>query len=374
MKKNKKLSLRLGFMAGLVSISLLGTTAGSLAWYAYSHNVSFSYVGTSVSSSSILSIGLIDDEFYFNANDLNLYNLKREAVTKGTKTYSVVFAQSRSGFSLTALRKYLTDSPYAVDKLRPVTTKERAIDATGDLELWTSPEFSETSFTTRADTSEYVNLPFVFKIGSDSIASIQNKNVWITDAVVTAQQGIEDSVRVYVDGNNKFLMKPADDENRTGSTKVGGLLDLDGDGFYDYNSSLNTEYCYGSFGASPEMSNTGYPNDAEHAVLDDINGTGKNVGSTFLAKHLPGIYTASFPNPGPKIAEYYAYGKVKPGYDNEGNFVSDSSGGISIATTDSNGIAFATLTIFIEGWDHSVIDTAAGYEFNLGLRFEVDRA
>ena len=51
--------------------------------------------------------------------------------------------------------------------------------------------------------------------------------------------------------------------------------------------------------------------------------------------------------------------------------------GIPIANTGTNadnyGIGYSTMTIFIEGWDHTVIDKAVGYSFNLGLRFEINR-
>ena len=61
MIKEKKLSLRLGILAGLISLATLGSTAGTLAWYAYSRTVSFSYVGTTVASSSLLNVGLVDN-------------------------------------------------------------------------------------------------------------------------------------------------------------------------------------------------------------------------------------------------------------------------------------------------------------------------
>jgi len=375
MIKDKKLSLRLGILAGLVSISLIGATAGSLAWYAYSRVVTFSFIGTSVSSSSLLSVGLIDEDECFDSTDLATWDLAYETVEKGSEDVTVIFSKSRNGFEVNALRKYLTHYEYAVDRLYPVTSKGRAIDATGELQLFKAPESTETSFANRAPHSNYVYLPFVFKVDSDNTDYVVNKNIWITDSVVQAQRSIEDSIRVYVDGQNKFLMKPFDTENRTGSTKVGGLLDLDGDGYYDYNSSTNTEYCYGSFGSAPTISDSGYPNDEAHNQLVDINETGANTASTFLAKHRPGVlYATSFPNPGPDLAYYYSYGKVKPSVDGNGNYVSNANGGLAVARTGAdNGYAFADFTIYIEGWDHSIIDSNAGYDFNLGLTFEVDR-
>ena len=52
MTKEKKLSLRLGLLAGVTGLALLASTAGSLAWYAFSRTVSLSYVGTSIVGTS----------------------------------------------------------------------------------------------------------------------------------------------------------------------------------------------------------------------------------------------------------------------------------------------------------------------------------
>ena len=42
-------------------------------------------------------------------------------------------------------------------------------------------------------------------------------------------------------------------------------------------------------------------------------------------------------------------------------------------TTEESKVGFTTVTVFVEGWDHSMIDQKAGFRFNLGLTFEIDR-
>lgn len=51
------------------------------------------------------------------------------------------------------------------------------------------------------------------------------------------------------------------------------------------------------------------------------------------------------------------------------------SGGLPIVTTsnDDEAIGFATLTAYVEGWDHSIIDSNIGATFGLGLQFEINR-
>lgn len=376
MKKEKKLSLRLGMLAGISAMALLATTAGSLAWYAYSRTVDLSFIGTSVAGSSLLRVGLVEGENnVFSDADITNFGLVRETVQEGSKTNKICFSQSKTGFSTAALRKYLTIKGYAVDKLFPVTPNSRAIDAAGAFNLYRSEEDSHSNFTTPAETSGYVKLPFAFKIIDDNAQYVENKQVWITQAAVTSEGGIDSSLRVYVEGTNKFLMKPADQNNTTGSTKVGGLLDLDNDGYYDYDVLGGHEYCYGFYENTPTYSSSTYPEGSQYDVISDVNGVNdeNNVSSSFLAKHCPGVHTANIDAAKPLLCHYYNFGKVKPSVRNNGEYyVGDS--GIPIATT-SNGskIGYTTLTIYMEGWDYSIVDRNIGYSFNLGLRFEIDR-
>ena len=373
MNKEKKLSLRLGILAGLISLATLGSTAGTLAWYAYSRTVLLSFVGTTVASSSLLNIGLVDNDNYFTSEDLNTYSLHAEEVTEGSETNRIVWATSRSGFSLLALRHYLEQSPHAVDKLFPVTTKARNYNDTSDLALYRSPEVAETDFTHAADLNGYTVLPFAFRIIDDSSSYVGGKNVWLTEAVVEADHDAESSIRVFVDGANRFLMQPSDSSNSVGSTKVGGTLDLVGDGLYDRDPN-DKEYCYGQFENTPTYASTGYdgPN-----TLDNVNGVDdETTGTTFLAKHNPGVYVPDLDAAVPKVQTHAGVGKVKPSTQPDGSFYVDTvnGNGIPVATTSNTSkIGYATLTIFAEGWDHSIINQNAGYSFNLGLKFEIDR-
>ena len=373
MNKEKKLSLRLGLLAGLISLATLGSTAGTLAWYAYSRTVSFSYVGTTVASSSLLNVGLVDNGGCFSNDDLETYSLEREQVSEGSGTNTIVWSKSRSGFSLLALRQYLEFTHYAVDELHPITTKARNYDDTGALNLKRSPDVGETNLTVDADHDSYSVLPFAFRIIDANSQYVANKNVWLTDATVEASHDAESSIRVFVDGASKFLMQPSDQTNSVGSTKVGGLLDLVGDGYYDRDGS-NREYCYGDFVNTPTYAATGYAGADE---FDNVNGVeDETLGTTFLAKHNPGAYVPDIATAVPAVQTHAGVGKVKPSVSPSGDFYVDTENGngIPVATTSATSkIGYATLTIFAEGWDHAIINQNAGYQFNLGLRFEIDR-
>ncbi|MBQ7243788.1 MAG: hypothetical protein IJS52_06250, partial [Bacilli bacterium] len=69
-------------------------------------------------------------------------------------------------------------------------------------------------------------------------------------------------------------------------------------------------------------------------------------------------------------AHYLCFDDVKP-EEHNGIF----SGGYPIAHTsdDANSIATTTLKVYLEGWDHCVIDDVINAGFNLGLQFEINR-
>ena len=170
-------------------------------------------------------------------------------------------------------------------------------------------------------------------------------------------------------------MRPADRATTSGSTNVGGLLDLDGDGTYDYNDQDgNKEYYYGQCTGTPTNASDPYGVDPESAPLVNVNGvTDTSAASTFLAKHHKVSKIINNLNEiTPKVAEYETFGTVNPSVVN-GEFVVGDTG-IPITRTDGpTGVGYATFSIYIEGWDHSVIDKTAGYSFNLDLKFEINR-
>ena len=373
MKARKITSLGLLTMAFTTGIALMGTTVGTLAWYAYSVESSFSFQGTSVAKSMLLSVGLIDDQNKMSAEKLIQYNLER----KTHDGHSIIFTKSTQGIKPEAIKEYLAAYGYAQDKLFPVSSKTRALAEQGDFKLYTSPEYGVTNVTEEADTHHYVKLPFAFKIFDHEEQVIPNKPVWLTESVTRASgEDIDQAVRVFIQNDEKkFLMKPADQTNATGSTKVAGQLDLDGDGTYDYNGGdLNREYYYGDYTGSLSYATDPYGLVPPAAGLDDVNGTGKNDYSTFLARHNPYARVVDTSNATPKVAEYYTIKSVSPKMDENGDFYGDTTQGIPICkTTSASGIGYATFTIFIEGWDHAVIDRAAGYSFDLGLTFEINK-
>ena len=385
MKTDKKITL--GIIGGsvLTVLALVGSTAGTLSWYAYSRNVSFSYMGTSVQKSILLNMGIVDNAGYIKADKIQQYDLVRET----HDGRSIVFTQSTKGLDINVIRAYLESSPNAVDMLFPVTSQNRSLASDDNLTIYKSPDYGDDVLMENTDPSAYVVLPFAFRIADENSESISDKEVWLTDAVVEAEkEHIEQAVRVFVHNESsqrKFLMKPAEKDEKTGFNKVGGLLDLDGDGYYDYNKLTGYEYYYGEFtgtktwGELPDPDT--YVEDYENAngVVPIPPATSLEP-STFYAKHSAHTRHVDLSQLTPQEVEYYTLKSVKPATKENGEYYvkDDEEDGIDIgipiaSTSSSSGIGYATFTIFIEGWDHTVVDKAAGYSFNLGLRFEINR-
>ena len=385
MKTNKKVTIGLISLACLTSAALIGTAAGSLAWYAYSRTGAISYRGTSIANTALLNVGIVDDGVVVNNSTrhcisdetIEAYGLKREPSGDG---HSIVFTHSSNGFDYHVIEEFLSNAGYAVDKLSPLTTQERAIDATSALSLFKSPEYGQTNINQSAVHTDYVYLPLAFRVGdgSNSTTAIST-DIWLTGASVTVErENINQAVRVFIENSTtKFLMKPADNATSRGATKVGGMLDLDGDGTYDYNErDNNKEYYYGQYTGTPTLDTNEYGVDYSTAPFINVNGvTDTSEPSTFYAKHFKGSrIITNLDNITPKVAEYETFGTVMPSINNDTGdyYVGDT--GISITeTSGTNGIGYANFTIFVEGWDHSVIDKAAGYKFNLDLKFEINR-
>lgn len=363
----------LGF--AMTTLGIIGSTAGTLAWYAYSRSIRVNFIGTSVAKSALLNVGIVDDAPYKLSDEkLAQYELTREEFDG----HSIVFTHKTDGIDYHVIQDYLFNSEYAVNMLFPLTTRARQINSPSNLSLFESPTHGVTSITTEASTTHYVKLPLAFRMTDANNDNIHGKNVWLTSAnAVASGQDIHKSLRLFIENSQrKFLVKPSDNGTTIGRTYVGGLLDLDGDGTYDYNVGTHQEYYYGDFSGVKTYSEEEYGEPKESAPYDNVNNVTNLVESTFYSKHNEHAKLLDLSQIYPAYVEHYPFGLVKPDTDENGNYFENTENGhgMMMCTTDSaDGVGYVTFTIFIEGWDHVVIDQAANYSFNLSLKFEVNK-
>lgn len=372
MKREHKISLGLLFGGLITVLTVIGSTAGSLAWYVYSTSTRVNFVGTSVSKSALLNVGLVDDSHWLSDEKVDEYELTR-ATYDG---HSIVFTHASDGMDYHVIQDYLfAGNTYASHQLFPLSTQARVLTDQSDLVLYESPLSGNTTIDQLAFTNHYVRLPLAFYLTDTNGNPVPDIDIWLTSAnVQAAGQHIDEAVRVFVENSQRrFLMKPADKSTNTGSTKVGGILDLDGDGTYDYNIGSGEELYYGQYNGVVTHSSTKYGISKDEAQYDNVNGVTNLVESTFYSKHNENAYLVDLTQVTPKTVDYYPFGLVKPSIDSNGNYYEGATG-MKMATTDSaSNIGYVTFTIFIEGWDHVVIDQAANYSFNLSLQFEVNK-
>ena len=268
----------------------------------------------------------------------------------------------------------------------PVTS--RGYNAGEDLSLYVAPQAGHPEFENAAPINQYAKIPFAFRVvrtdrtGANIFAKKQN--IWVSNAKAIADGGVNNiykSVRVFFSGQkldgdnyvaNKFIFNPSAQAGDQRYTNVAGLLNLNNNDYYDlYPGSYGvggTEIIYGDYDGSATTTVL-----ADDSGYDDINGTGiSNRTTTFTAKHRGGnnVYT-SLDGITPHKANFKSLSDIKPTADSSGFL----SGGEVIAVTSNTEYAIANLeaTVYIEGWDHSVINEEAEHKFFLGMTFEINR-
>ena len=358
-------------MSAALLCGMAGSIAGTLAWYQYSTRATLGYNGTSIGQSQMLQIGIQSDvDFTANLVDTlgNPIDLDLTKETIGGKDY--YFAASGSGLGEKAISAYIAKMGQAENRhLQPLST--HSYSKGDDFKLYRALISGYPNSTKEAPISAYCSLPLAFRISySSKEGYAENAAIWLTGAMATSLDGhsiIHNGLRIHVDGaGNKFILNPSlGSEGEAGATNVAGLLDLNQDGYYDFKDGQ--EIIYGDYSGSATP--TAFASDT---ALDDVNHTGGTSKSTFLSRHKGGIngYSSASPFITPLKAEYETLKSIAP-VDDEGAL----SGGMPIAITGTgdNPIGEATLSIYMEGWDFSVIDSQVGKGFDLALQFQINK-
>ena len=406
MKKSKPAKLLLGVLGLATFASLVGTVSGTLAWYSYSTRATVSYSGTSVNNTVQLQIGiaspkevlsvdqirqkLSEDELMSDEDKEKLVHMFEEFWDmveepndlKNIDSNHYYFAPIGSGMNTSFINAYLKSNDYATNYLVPVTSG--AYSRGDSFALKNSPTVNNNVSATQASTMYYSTIPFVFRvIRTNTITEndyVGNQELWLTDAEIRASSvddgNIYKSIRIFVDRGNDyeddFILNPS--ATSAGSTVVGGLLDLSRDQYYDYDADDN-EVIYGEYESIGGIKSA-YAGSNE---IDDVNGTGRDECDTFTAKHRPGInYYDNYNNCVFKTAEYECLNTIAPLKDEVSGVLHnrDAQHPSSVCRTggvSDNYLGRVSFTIYMEGWDHSVIDLELEHMFDLGLTFEINK-
>lgn len=414
MKKSKSTKLLFSFLGIATFASLVGTISGTLAWYAYNARATLSYSGTSVSNTVALQIGIVSEDEMPTASQIdNISSLSQEEKKTLKSFWDVMheetfegdenhyyFAPAGKGLDHSVINAYLIYHGFATNTLPAITsggyTRGEALN------LMKGPKADHPMIDTEAGSDCYAKIPFVFRVldtytTSPSIKYLPETEVWLYKAKLEAARGsvgeLQKAIRVFVDREDThgddFILNPS--AATKGSTTVAGLLDLTTDHYYDYTfdpvKQQYNEIIYGDFervGTDPIRSSY-----SGEDIIDDFNGTGKEGEDydTFTAKHHRGVnYYAKADRNGNKIgdyilktAEYESMTSIRPKEDAYTGHLSnyDESHPTSVCkTADADGhyLGKVTLSVYLEGWDHSLIDQELLHSFNMGLTFKTNKS
>ena len=332
---NHKTKDRLIFFGiySLLIISAVGTMAGTYAWYEYSSRATASFRGTAIKNANKLEIGVISSVPLSEASD---YGLIKDNTNPN-------LYWSGGGISSEALGYFLRANGYATNVLAPVTTGSYAID--GEFNLKTHPIAYENNLKP-ANRNEYCYMPLAFRVNND-FGDVKTFDVKLTDAFLSGLGNIKESARIYfANANHNFVLSPM--EKSSGSIKVGGALDLSHDGYRDYTNDMK-EYPYGEwdelvYKSEPTPSDTPLP---------------KEQWTTFNGVSKTGTYAIDDVNSKFKTTQYLGRDDVLSKID------------VASASEATDGLAFCDVTIYLEGWSLSTIDSEENNYFNLDLQFEL---
>ena len=345
-------------LAIFINVLLAGSVCGTFAWYTYATRTGFQeeYHGTTVGDLGSLQAGIVSD---IQLPDYLNYELAEDDVTLASEGKYIYWC--REVIKAETINYVLTNNGSATTRLSPVTSASfDDFDNPDSFQLYRAPlinsNYSVGNTNDYAARSSYVYIPFVFRYEDDINPGnyLPNREIRLSECnVSTMMDGdgkeLYKAVRLYANnGEHGYIINPTSEQD--GTNNVGGILDLDHSGFYDYDGNLK-EVVYGE---SVSTSYLDEPTEADGTLpQEDI--------TSFVSNHKHGVFALDEDTFEPKKVSYHRLSKFT---DNE----------IAITTTDANfyNMARLDLTIYIEGWDLHVVDNEKDSGFNIDFSFEIE--
>lgn len=354
MTKSRIKSFLLTFtIAFLPTACFCGGITATLAWYTYDSGAVLDYNGTAISLSNFLQVGI--KATYPELEKVGL------VIEDG-----VAWSEPGVGLNPEQINCYLAVAGYATEALTPLTSGP--YDGTGPLELKSAPAYGILYNPEPGKKSSYVGLPLAFRVTDTQGIKKKNVSVWLQNAEILCKEyeNLTNGVRLHFTSDaSTFILHPASTLTEVGYTALAGLQDLNFDKYYDYDYETGNELMYGLY-----TGDVNYIPIDEDSELDDINKTGHTSESTFCSRHKGKRNSVqSYEGLTFEYAEYETLYTITPVKKSDGTY----EGGRAICVTgdDDTGIGYADMTMWIEGWDHSVYDKAEGYRFLMNLTFKI---
>lgn len=339
----------------LFNVSLAAIVCGTFAYYSYAARAGLEkqYHGTTIGDTGSLQAGLVSD---IQLDDYLDYDLAEDARTLANEGKFIYWCKEK--IEAETINYVVSNNGYATTILSPVTTGEfnQSNNNINNFKLFTRPLYKKNYSTNGtaylATKGSYSRLNFVFRY--EDVANIgqylPNYDIFLYGCdLESADEGhdIHKAARFYFrNGYEGYLINPTSSSD--GQTAVGGVLDLDADGFYDYTATR--EIIYGE--ANSYSYNSEVTSEDGNIPVEET--------TTFVANHKKNIRAVNEETFEPKYANYTSIEKF-------------TSRAKTISKTDPNyhNLGRFDLFIFYEGWDTHLINQEAGFGFNLDLAFGV---
>ena len=225
-------------MLTLIGASMVGSVAGTVAWYQYSTRASAAYVGTSTKCSEKLQV---------------VVGNKTEAEAKADGDWKTALSSSNI---LDYIASKDDQNLTTAGQVTPVTAGNQKKDAALNT-LKAHPVYNYTEYSAWQDAAvtDYVTFPLTFRVvdvdGASTTSTLaQDMDLYLQDLLIQVHSGnpdgkgdISDAIRVHfatTETNPKYWLF----SNKGVTIDTCGELDLDGDTHPDAASARGTNYSF----------------------------------------------------------------------------------------------------------------------------------
>lgn len=357
MKRTHKIFIAMGVLTLLLGG---GTASATYAWYQLSYQRTIALSGTALGKDANITLGVVSDadlDEKFFAYSASETLAESERLKDGQKIYWF----TEETISDAAVKSFLSANGYASDTLYPVTSGKYA---KGDeFKLYDSPALSLTfdEYHYEADKDMYLCLPLVFKAGGGTDMSVSHVSVGtkflLSEMNVYGQ--FSEAARIYMHSDTMDCLFNPNSFNAA-KTAVGGPMDIDVDGQYDYisgNDGKQYEVCYGQHDGTLVY---GTP------YSDTVDTTKYNYDCFSNPDHTEGVYPLSDTTDVVSYANYESQSNYLYQSNDENQEMGDYT---PVCITDSSGLGFLDITIYLEGWDHAIVNSNVGKTFGTSFKF-----
>ncbi len=333
--------------------------SATYAWFQLSQDKQIEVSGTSFGKSEDLTFGFVSDV------PLTYDGITYSAEDSALEGKNIYWCDTNIASS--DLVKYIiSENGYSSGTMFPVTSGKYEV-GDSDFSLSDAPYYGCTydSYNKAADKTSYYHVSFAFKVkgGANSTSNdpVNGAKVYMSDYQISGTS--KDAVRMHLSSNtitnseSSSIIRPT--SSSSGSTYVGGALDLDQDGEFDYAYSSTDKKLHEIFYGQND-SDISY----KEAYADTVNTTSKNLDCFTNPNHREGVLPLGDVSSFASRADYSSLDS----YLYKGNGA-DNSNVTPMCTTDVNGIGFLDMDIYMEGWDHSLINQEIGSTIGTSIAF-----